>query len=54
MKASRREVCLHSFLTSAADGSELSKSHPGRFTSENEPAVHLIGGERAPELSWKI
>jgi hypothetical protein len=31
------EVYLHSFLTSALDGREWSRSSPGRFIFEDEP-----------------
>jgi hypothetical protein len=37
-------VQLHTFLTSALDGSEWSASRPGRFTPrERAPGIHWIG-----------
>jgi hypothetical protein len=39
------EVQLHTFLTSALDGSEWSVSCPGRFTPRKiAPGTHWIGG----------
>jgi len=43
------EVQLHTFLTSALDGSEWSASHPSHFTSGvRAPSAHWMGGWVSP------
>jgi hypothetical protein len=44
MEAGEVEIQLHSFLTSAVNGRQLSKSHPSRFA----PGTHLGGPQRRP------
>jgi len=48
------EVHLHSFLTSALDGSEWSSSGPGSFTAGKEPQYLLIGGWVEGSAGWRF